>query len=89
MRERLLQLLARRPFRPFRLHLSNGIQHTIVHPEQAVLTGAHVDLSVPNSPVTEQTPIDSVFVALIHVVQIEPLPAPPAATMDGANGQQG
>jgi len=81
MRERLQLLLNRRPFRPFRLHLSSGIQHVIAHPEQAMIIGSYLDIATRQT--TGHLAIDSVFVSLIHVVQLEPLPPTPSATLNG------
>lgn len=85
MRERLLRLFAATPFR---LHLSSGIQHTITHPEQAIVVGAYLEVSIPGSVAAGSFPTESVFVSLIHVVQIEILQLPTLSTLNGANGQQ-
>lgn len=47
MREKILELLKQRPFRPFRIYLSNGVVHMVRHPEQALVTSAYVIVGIP------------------------------------------
>ena len=73
MREKILELLAARPFQPFRIHLSNGLVHMVRHPEQALITSSYLILGVPVNDAPGQAVGDTVFLSLIHVVQVQPL----------------
>src|SRR5262249_44535687 len=77
-RDDVLQHLQRRPFQPFRLRLSNGIDHDIRHPEMAIVTPSTVVVGIPASAAPVPSADNYVIVSLLHVVQIEPLaPAAP------------
>jgi hypothetical protein len=65
-REDLETFLRRRPFTPFRLHFSNGSTHDITHPEGVLVSERVVAISVGDSIWT---------VALLHIAEMEPLPA--------------
>lgn len=73
MREKLLELLQYRPFQPFRVYLTNGNVHTVRHPEQALLTAAFVLIGIPENDQPGPAVSDTIFVALPHVVKLEPL----------------
>ena len=45
--ETLRELLQRRPFEPFEIHLTNGETHPIGHPEMAMLVGARLVVGYP------------------------------------------
>ena len=74
--EDILQPLRERPFRPLRLHLSNGIQHEIRHPEMAIVTPSSIVVGrpAPNAPAPAAE--DFVIVSLMHVVQVKHLDSP-------------
>jgi hypothetical protein len=74
-------LLRRRPFRPFRIHLTNGMTYEVRHPEMAVLERSIVWLYRATSPFTVPVADRGEFIVLIHIVRgewIDP-PSPPAA----------
>ncbi len=48
-RESVQQLLRRRPFEPFEVHLSNGEVHRIENPEFAVLLRSNLFIGYPDS----------------------------------------
>ncbi len=84
MRETILRLLQERPFQPFRIHLSNGIVHVVRHPEQLMIGPSYLLRGIPANEAPGPEIIDSAFVSLVHVVQVEPFaPASPASN----NGQ--
>ncbi len=57
-------VLKRKPFTPFRIHFSNGATHDITHPDGIMLSEWVAAISIG----------DSIWpVALMHVVEIEPL----------------
>lgn len=64
-------LLAERPFRPFRLIMSSGQIYEVRHPEMAMLTQS--DLLVGVNESEEGVPASFRFCALLHVATIEPL----------------
>ncbi len=43
----LLDLLRRRPFEPFRLHLSDGAVYDVRHPDMAIVQRSKVIVAVP------------------------------------------
>ena len=70
--ERIRELLDRRPFRPFRLFLSDGSQHDVPHPEFAWVFGGRVFIGIPakrastaNGKVKE--------LAILHLTRVEEL----------------
>jgi hypothetical protein len=86
-REEILQFLRERPFRPFRIHLTNGTVHEIRHPEMAVVTATSVIIGVAESDSPEPLLRDYVVVSLLHVAPAEPLPSP--ATSQSTGNQAG
>ena len=83
----VLRRLREQPFVPFFIRLTNGSNHLVRHPEQAMVTSRSIVIGIPRS---EDGPRDEfrdyALVSLLHVVQIDPIasfpggPAPEAAT---------
>lgn len=75
-RDEILAFLRAQPFLPFRLRLTQEINHEIRHPDMAIVTPSaiHVGVSGENEQASHV-----VVVSLIHVIQVEPLKlnAPP------------
>lgn len=71
--EDLLALLRERPFRPFRLHLSDGSQYEVQHPEMALVGRSVVVVGVPGPEGPEGPAERLVNCALIHITRTEPL----------------
>lgn len=71
------------PFRPFRVHLTNGETYDIRHPDMIVasLGAAHIAVPGPGDAAAADRVL---IVSLVHIMKITdlPEPAPPA----GANG---
>ena len=72
---RIREYLDRRPFRPFRVFLSDGSHHEIPHPEFAWVFGGRIFIGLPgkgaangNGKVKE--------LALLHVTRVEELAQP-------------
>ena len=64
----IIESLNRKPFRPFRLFLSDGSSHDVPHPEFAWVFGGRIFVGVPtnsdwDAPVKE--------LSLLHVTRIE------------------
>ena len=69
----VLQLLRRRPFEPFRIHVSDGSTFEIRHPDLAIVERSKVIIGVPG-PQGLDGPVErSIFCALIHITRLEPL----------------
>jgi hypothetical protein len=76
----LRELLRRRPFRPFRLLLTNNLVYEIRHPDMAFVTRTllHLSLTVKQGPVAIGE--RQIGIAMLHIVQYEVPPGPPAVT---------
>lgn len=64
-------LLAQRPFKPFRVIMSSGMMYEVRHPEMAWLT--HNDLLVGIDAADDGIPAEHRICPLSHVATIEPL----------------
>jgi len=68
--EELVELLADRPFRPLRIHMSNGRTHEIRHPEMAIV-GEDVAAIGVESGNGDRPRIR--LVSISHINEIEPI----------------
>ena len=66
----LNDLLARRPFEPFRVRLSSGDAYEVRHPEMALLLRNGIYVAVPNGG---DLPENAVWSSLLHVAAVEPV----------------
>ena len=64
------ELLARRPFKPFRLVMSSGQAYEVRHPEMAMLTRS--DMLVGTN-VEDGVPAEFRICSLLHVTSVEPI----------------
>ena len=82
--QELLDVLGQRPFRPFRVHLTDGANFDVRHPELCVpgRGSAFIGLQAPGDP--EPVFDRHVIVDLSHIVRIEPLSTPVSG--NGAGG---
>jgi hypothetical protein len=77
--EDLRDLLKRRPFQAFRLHLSNGQSHEVKHPDLAIVMRATMIIGRPE-PGTDDPIADGYdIVSVLHINKIETLPTPSKA----------
>src|SRR5437868_3477088 len=67
------ELLAQRPFKPFRLVMSSGQTYEVRHPEMAMLT--RTDILVGIDIAGDGVPAEFKICSLLHVATIEPLEA--------------
>jgi hypothetical protein len=67
------ELLAQRPFRPFRLIMSSGQAYEVRHPEMAWLTRTDILVGIDESD--EGIPAEFRICSLLHVATVEPLSA--------------
>ncbi len=79
-RDDINNFLRERPFRPFRLLLSNDKTYEIRHPELAFATLSSVVLGIPATNSPQPVADYAVHVSLMHVVQIEHIAATPTAS---------
>ena len=63
--------LKAQPFRPIRVHVSDGSSYEIRHPEMAFVTTTQVMIALKMS--TEDLPDKVVFCDPVHITCIEPL----------------
>jgi hypothetical protein len=74
--EDIRQLLQKKPFQPFRMHMSNGQSYEVTHPELAMVTKGTIVVSkaVPGSeePIGEGIHL----VSVLHINNIEMLKSP-------------
>jgi hypothetical protein len=61
--EAIRELLARRPFEPFEVRLTNGDVHVVKHPECVVITKARLVIADPEAD-------RLTIVALLHVASL-------------------
>ena len=64
-------VLAKRPFRPFRIIMSSGMSYEVRHPEMAWLT--KTDLLVGIGDEDDEVPAEFKMCSLLHITAIEPL----------------
>jgi len=69
-------LLAQRPFKPFRLVMSSGQTYDVRHPEMAMLT--RTDILVGIDVADDGVPAEFKICSLLHVTAVEPMGTPSA-----------
>jgi len=78
MIETLRDMLARRPFQPFRVVLSSGESYEVRHPEFGWLVRAGLYVGLPAQPsdnggLEPNIPDRAAFCALLHITAVEPI----------------
>jgi hypothetical protein len=69
----LFAAIRRRPFTPFRLHVSDGSSHDIGHPAMILVTRRSAILALPGDPT--QVAERALTIAMVHVSRIDELEA--------------
>ena len=64
------ELLAKKPFKPFRLVMSSGQSYDVRHPEMAMLT--RTDILVGVDVADDGVPAEFKICSLLHVTAVEP-----------------
>jgi hypothetical protein len=82
--EDLHQLLQRRPFQHFRLHLSNGQYYDVTHPELAMVGRTSMLLGQPMPNFVPLTYENFAIITLLQINNIVPLPPVPTTTNGAA-----
>jgi len=72
---RIKELLNQKPFRPFRVFLSDGWKHDVPHPEFAWVFGGRMFIGVPVKNALEWDGVVKEL-ALLHVTRVEELSRP-------------
>ncbi len=75
------ELLAKRPFQPFRLVMSSGHSYDVRHPETALLT--RTDILVGVDVADDGVPAEFKICSLLHVATVESLNGAAAAPRTG------
>ncbi|MGA2701742.1 MAG: hypothetical protein ABSH35_11690 [Isosphaeraceae bacterium] len=83
--EDLLEQLRRRPFVPFRIHMTDGRFYDIVHPEAVLVLRSRAIIGLRPDPTTN-IPDQSEQIALLHVVRTSEIPADSRQPAHGTAG---
>ena len=79
----LYEFTRSQPFRPFRIHTSDGQSYDIVHPDQAIPMKSRVVIGLPDDEgVLDRTE----HVSLFHITRIEPLDPGEPPRKNGTTG---
>lgn len=73
----LLRWLRRRPFRPFRLLVSTGLNYDVLHPELVLVGASTLTLELADPQQLSLETRQQVEISLGHVVQVSDLPPAP------------
>ncbi|MFL5245892.1 MAG: hypothetical protein ACJ8FY_27790 [Gemmataceae bacterium] len=78
--EDLIEALRRRPFQPFRMHVTDGTIYEVRHPEMVLVnrSTAFVFSPAPNLPAPAVSKLETV--ALLHIIRFDPMETPAAPT---------
>jgi hypothetical protein len=77
--------LGHKPFRPFRLHLTDGTVFDISHPDLALVFHAVVKIGLPPALGLERDAV----IDLLHIMWLEILGTPSAASSEGPGHEPG
>jgi hypothetical protein len=73
--ENLWQRLRRKPFTPFRIHLSGGTHYDILHSEQLAIAKTGVDVLMHDEDSNpDDIPDRFVMLSPLHITSVEDLP---------------
>jgi hypothetical protein len=76
----LWQRLRRKPFVPFRMHLSGGTSYDIHHPEMMLVTKSGITIALYEAGQKDDEPAArEALVSFLHVRSTEDLPVPTRA----------
>jgi hypothetical protein len=79
-RDLVREWLKRRPFQPFRLHLTDGRNFDIYYPRMNLLGQTFLKVGIPESSGTDPLICDHTeYVRLEQIARLEPLGTPDAA----------
>jgi len=72
----ILQALRKRPFKPFRIQVSDGSTYDVRHPELVMVGKGEVIIGIPANGDADPIYDRAETVSLGHVVKLLPAPAP-------------
>ncbi len=75
--EDIRALMRATPFRPFRMHLTNGETYDVYHPDMLLATLGAVHIAAPSPGRPPDDPGSVRIVSLFHLMKIEYLSLPP------------
>jgi hypothetical protein len=84
-RDTLREWLKRRPFQPFRVHLTDGRTFDIRHPRMNLLAQTFIKIGIPAPEGPSDLADYTEYVPLMQITQLEPLGAQRSAETPGAN----
>jgi hypothetical protein len=70
----MLKLLQKRPFEPFRIHLTDGKTYDIKHPELVITGERFLIVGEPRPGKNGAVAASYDTVILMHIVRLEPIP---------------
>ena len=70
--EELLQLNRAQPFEPYRIHLSDGTYHDVVHPEFILVGTRACHIGIPDSE-NPQLTSRVIRISTLHITSVIPL----------------
>jgi hypothetical protein len=71
----LIAFIRRKPFRPYRITLSDGRTYDIPHLDMAIVGFGSIIVGLPPEPQKESDAVREVLVSLMHVVQVASIDA--------------
>ena len=77
--QEILEALAVRPFRPFRLFVADGAVYDVRHPDLVLAAPAYAVVGVPASAQSPPAIEKHVIIDMFHITRIEPLETPAPA----------
>jgi hypothetical protein len=86
--EELLTVLRERPFRPFRIALTNGQTLEVHHPEMVLPGKRTAVVGIPASGESQPLYDHRITLDLLHIVSLEPLKIPAPSDGPYGSGQQ-
>lgn len=81
--EEIVKLLTVRIFVPFRIHVSDGTHHDVMHPSQCFPLARSIHVGVPSKHLQPPAWATYVNIALIHIAKLEPLQGASAPSGNG------
>ena len=71
----ILELLSKKPFEPFRIHLADGTVYEIRHPELIMVGKRSAIIGLKASEGTRPVYDRYETISLLHVTRLEPIPS--------------
>jgi hypothetical protein len=71
--QELLNTLRRRPFVPFRIHLTDGSSYEVRHPDLVMPGARSVAVGLRGGTLPEGVYESIVILALVHITRLEPI----------------